>query len=56
VSAAERRDRVCRLVAELKLRLDDIAATIGREVGATLKIQRGVQTAVPMAIAESWLS
>lgn len=55
VSVTERRDRVSRLVAELKRRKDDIATTIGREMGAPLKIQHGVQTAVPIAIAESYL-
>lgn len=55
VSVTERRDRVSRLVAGLKRRQDDIATTIGREMGAPLKIQHGVQTAVPIAIAESYL-
>lgn len=54
VSLAERRDRVARLVTELERRLPDIATTIGREVGAPLKVQHGVQTAVPLAIAASY--
>lgn len=53
-SMAERRDRVARLVAALEPRLPDIATTIGQEIGAPLKVQRGVQTAVPMAIASSY--
>lgn len=54
VSVTERRDRVARLVAALEPRLPDIATTIGQEVGAPLKVQRGVQTALPMAIASSY--
>lgn len=54
VSVAERRDRVGRLVAGLGASLEEVGVLIGREMGAPLKLQQGVQTAVPLAIAESF--
>lgn len=51
IGIAERRDRVMRIVTALEKRLPDIAETISREMGAPVRIARGVQTQVPLAVA-----
>lgn len=56
ISIEERRSRVDRLLAELEKRLPDIGETIGREMGAPLRIQRTVQTQVPLAVARGFRS
>lgn len=56
ISIEERRSRVDRLLAELEKRLPDIGETIGREMGAPLRIQQTVQTQVPLAVARGFRS
>jgi betaine-aldehyde dehydrogenase len=51
IPVRERKRRVSCLIEALERRLPQIAETIGREMGAPLRIAQGVQTQVPLAVA-----
>ncbi|MGE2720688.1 aldehyde dehydrogenase family protein [Mycolicibacterium celeriflavum] len=54
ITRAERRDRLARVIAAMEKRLPDIAETISREMGAPLRVAQGVQTKVPLAVANGF--